>query len=137
MVSACANKQIRMAFETSKQLNQGEGGMALPLVVRIYQLRNKDRMEQADFQSLWKQDQDVLGEDLVDRREFTLHPNSKTLIEIDRMEGAEYVAVMGLFRSPDDNRNNWRQVRLLKGWGLTRRLIQIEVFDRGMAVVEK
>jgi len=135
MMSACANKQIRLAVDTSKQLNQGDSGIALPLVVRVYQLKNKDRMEQADFQSLWKNDQDVLGDDLVDRREFTLHPNSKKLIEIDRIEGAEYVAIMGLFRRPDEQ-NKWREIRLLKGWGLWRRLMKLEAFDRKVEVVE-
>lgn len=109
--------------------------MALPLVVRVYQLRNKDRLEQADFQSLWKNDQDVLGDDLVDRREFTLHPNAKKLIEVDRIEGAEYVAIMGLFRRPDDQ-NKWREIHLLKGWGLTRRLMKIEAYDRKIEIVD-
>ncbi|MFQ5587558.1 MAG: type VI secretion system lipoprotein TssJ [Nitrospiria bacterium] len=129
LIAACANKQIRLAFETSKELNTG-----LPLVVRIYQLRNRDRLEQADFQSLWKDDKVVLGEDLVDQREFTLHPNEKMLIEIDREEDAEYVAIMGLFRHPDNN-SGWRQVRLLKGWGLTRRLMNIQVYDDEIEVV--
>lgn len=132
---SCSNKQIHLSFVTSETLNKDNSGTAHTLVVRIYQLRNKDRLEQADFKALWKQDKDVLGDDLVDTREYTLHPDSQKLIKIERLEGSNYIAVMGLFRKPDE-RNTWRQIRLLKGWGLEQRIIDIEVYNREIIVLE-
>ena len=87
-----------------------EAGSGLPVMVRIYQLRDRDKFENASFRSLWKQDREFLGDDLVSRKDLILHPESETLVDlaVEVKKGVEYVGIMALFRNPEGN--SWRKV---------------------------
>ncbi len=115
VLPACIKKQVHLTFEPLAHLNSDATDLPLSVVVRIYQLANSDRFEQADFQSLWKRDREVLDEDLLDFRELTLHPEKPVQLNVDRVDGSEFVAVMALFRRPDGDQ--WRQIVPMKGWG--------------------
>jgi type VI secretion system protein VasD len=99
-----------VSLASTKQLNVDDSGAPLPVVVRVYQLRHKEKFDEASFKSLWKSDKDVLEGDLLERKELTLHPESEVVLEleVDRKKGADYIGVMALFRKPDGN--SWRQV---------------------------
>jgi type VI secretion system protein VasD len=123
-------KPLRMAIVGTPTLNADDSGAGLPVVVRIYQLSAKERMEQADFQSLWKSDREVLQEDVLDRQEFTLLPGTKTVVEIDTKKGPAYLAVMALFRKPQGSA--WRQIIALKDQKV--RSAEIAVRERSVDV---
>jgi len=91
-------------------LNQDDSGSSLPVVVRVYQLKAKDRFQQATFKALWKSDKEVLEGDLLERKEVTVHPEAKTVLDIDLdvKHGAAFLGVMGLFRKPDVD--GWKQL---------------------------
>ncbi len=91
-------------------LNQDDTGYSLPVLVRVYQLKGKDKFQQATFNDLWKSDKEVLGDDLVDRKEITVQPGTKAELEIDLevKRGATYLGVMALFRKHDVE--GWRQI---------------------------
>ena len=97
-----------MALAASKFLNLDDSGESLSVVVRIYQLSEKDRLEGADFSILWKSDQEILKEHLLDRKEITLQPDSRQVVKIEPKEEAKYLAVMALFRRPQGV--TWRQI---------------------------
>ena len=96
-------KAWRLTLETTKALNQDDSGDALPVVVRVYQLRGKDKFQQATFKALWKNDKELLEGDLLDRKELTVHPDTKTVLDLDLdvKHGAAFFGVMALFRKPD------------------------------------
>jgi type VI secretion system protein VasD len=95
---------------TTKSLNQDDAGASLPVVVRVYQLKTPGRFQHAEFKTLWKNDKDVLESDLLERKELTVFPDAKAVVEIDvqKKNGAEYVGVMALFRKPD--MESWKQI---------------------------
>lgn len=95
---------------TTKSLNQDDSGAGLPVVVRLYQLKAPGRFQQAEFKALWKNDRDVLDGDMLERKELTVFPDAKSVVEIDlqKKNGAEYIGVMALFRKPD--MESWKQV---------------------------
>jgi len=125
---------MRLSFESSRNLNTlNEVSTALPVVVRIYQLKNKERLEQADFRSLWKSDREVLGADFLDRREIILNPGENIQIDVDLMEESAFVAVMALFRKTEGK--SWRQVVSLKGWG--HRSFEVSLQKQAIRFVEK
>ena len=112
-LGACGKKAIDLSVAGSKTLNLDDGGNPLPVVVRIYQLKGKEKIEGADFISLWKEDQKILEGDLLERQEITLLPDTQVVQKIDPKEGAEYLALMALFRKPQGN--GWREIIPLKG----------------------
>ncbi len=103
-------RDVKLAFVSTKRLNSDEEGAALPVMVRVYQLQSKDKFEQATFKSLWKNDKEFLGEDLLERKDITLHPDSEVVLdlEVETKKGANYLGVMALFRQPEGD--SWRKV---------------------------
>ena len=91
-------------------INQDDAGASLPVMVRVYQLKGKDKFQQATFKMLWKNDKDVLEGDLLDRKEMTVHPEAKAdlYLDVDVKHGAAYLGVMALFRQPDVD--GWKQI---------------------------
>jgi len=121
---------VRMALVASPTLNADDSGSGLPVVVRIYQLHGRDRLEQADFPSLWKADRDVLQDDLIARQEVTLYPDSTVSVSLDQTKNPEFLAVMALFRKPEGT--SWRQIIPLRDQKV--RSIEIHVGERGIDV---
>jgi type VI secretion system protein VasD len=91
-------------------LNQNDAGESLPVLVRVYQLRAKDKFQQATFKTLWKSDKEVLEGDVLERKEFTVHPNTEAEydIDLDVKHGAAFFGIMGIFRQPDVD--GWKQL---------------------------
>ena len=105
------SSSLKVTLVSSDHVNPDKNGKPLSVVVRVYQLSNKDRFEKADFLSLVKADQRLLDKDLLSRREVTLLPDSKEVIKEDRKDGAQYIGVMAMFREGDQV---WRKVVTLK-----------------------
>jgi len=103
-------RDVRVALVSTKNLNPDDSGAALAVIVRVYQLRGKEKFERASFKGLWKNDTQVLEGDVLDRKEVTLHPDSEMSVEleVDTKKGAEFLGVMALFRKPDGE--TWRRV---------------------------
>lgn len=112
LTSACSSdtQRWRVMLTTTKSLNQDDSGFGLPVVVRLYQLKAPGRFQQAEFSKLWKNDRDELEGDLLERKELTVFPDAKSVVEIDvqKKNGAEYIGVMALFRKPATE--SWKQV---------------------------
>lgn len=123
-------RAIHLDLVAAPSLNADDAGAGLPVVVRIYQLRAKDRLEQADFSSLWKSDRDVLQDDLIDRQEVTVHPGATLALDISRTKHPNFVAVMALFRKPEGT--GWRQIIALQDRKV--RSIRIEAHERRLDV---
>lgn len=103
-------KKWQVTFTSTKLLNQDDSGEALPVVVRVYQLKGKDKFQQATFKALWKNDRELLEGDLLDRKEITVHPDSETVLDVDLdvKHGAAFLGVMALFRKPDVT--SWKEL---------------------------
>jgi type VI secretion system protein VasD len=109
---ACSSdtKKWQLTLTSTHTLNQDDSGAALPVVVRVYQLRGKDKFQQATFKALWKNDKELLEGDLLDRKELTVHPDSETVVDVDLdvKHGAVFLGVMALFRKPDVT--SWKEL---------------------------
>ena len=94
-----------LVLHGTNALNTNKLDQPIPIEVRIYTLRHKERFEKATFLQLWKEDDAVLGDDMVSRRRVTLHPNSSHLVEleVDSEKVERFIAVMGIFRKPRSN----------------------------------
>jgi type VI secretion system protein VasD len=97
---------LRLVLKATDRLNPGDRGEPLATVVRIYQLKNSNKISDAGFDELLDNDKTVLAEDLVDVKELTLQPSQQLTPPVPRLDGAQYLAVVGLFRQPAGT--SWR-----------------------------
>ncbi|MGD2061997.1 MAG: type VI secretion system lipoprotein TssJ [Nitrospirota bacterium] len=108
--TACGHKPpvLTINLRGDAVLNPDPGGASLPVVVYLYQLKRRDKFEQADFRALWKSPGDALGGDLVESQEITLRPGEAREIQIRRNLDTRFLGVVALFREPEGDR--WRRV---------------------------
>jgi type VI secretion system protein VasD len=97
---ACDRQVVTAAVISTPFINLAESGDARPVQIRLYQLKNDVAFRNATFDEVWKGDEAKLGEDLLDRQEFPVYPNSRKVVEFERNPEAQYVVAAALFRTP-------------------------------------
>lgn len=85
-------------------------GLSVSTLVRVYQLKDRKALDQADYPSLLNDGASVLGADLLDDRQVVVKPGEGSQLNVPMLEEAQYVAVVGLFRSPNTEEDSWRLV---------------------------
>ena len=132
-------RSLKIALLGTKSLNQDDWGDPLPVIVWIYQLRSREKFDQATFKSLWRGDKDLLEGDLVERKELTLHPESKAVVdvEVDKTKGAKFLGVMALFRKPEGT--TWKNVfsNDVSHWPFSTPVVRVRLDERTVTLVEK
>lgn len=109
----CPNKpaaasSVNVTIAADTDLNPDPSGQALSVVVRVYQLKDKGRLEAADYSSMTKSDKDTLSDDFLDRQERVLQPGSQEMLQIKTNPMASYLGVVALFRNPSGD--GWRAI---------------------------
>lgn len=102
--------QVPLHLHAGDNLNAGTGARPLSLVVRVYQLRDRTRFEQAPFEVFVDEQReiDMLGGDVLAVTEFLLAPGQRhEVLEQLPVEG-RHLGVVALFRQPAPVR--WRLV---------------------------
>ncbi len=106
-------KTLYLDFSARTSLNTDETDMtalSVPTMVRVYQLRDGRQVEKATYQSLLTDGETVLRDDLLSWREVVVKPGEGSQLNMPMEKEAKWVAVVGLFRSPDTVKNTWRIV---------------------------
>jgi type VI secretion system protein VasD len=104
--------QLHIQVLAAPTANRDPGGHALPIVVRIYQLKVEGGFGSADFFSLYDKESATLGPDLIAREEVTLVPGQRRTLVQPLNPAATHVGVVGAFRDLD--RASWRALEVLK-----------------------
>jgi type VI secretion system protein VasD len=97
---------LRIDVSAMGNANRGPGGQALPIVVRLYELKAQGAFSGADFFSLYDRESKTLGGELVAREELTLAPNQTRQIVKPLDPQVRYLGVLGAFK--DIDRASWR-----------------------------
>jgi len=112
-------------------MNPNAYGDGLPVVIRIYQLKEKAKAEGADFKTLWKSDEVILQGDLMERQEVTLAPEGRQDVTINLQKEAKYLMVMALFLQHEGT--HWREIVTLEGgWG--GKSVEIIIDEKGIRI---
>ena len=90
-----------------KPLNENERKESTPVDVRLYQLKDDSRFNQAAIDKLWTDDKTVLGDDLVAMKVVTVFPGSaddaeKEIVLGELPQGVRFVGIMALYPKEDD-----------------------------------
>jgi type VI secretion system protein VasD len=92
----------------SDRVNPDDEGRSLPTVVRMYQLRGLQKLENAEFEEIWQNATETLGDDLVKFDEFTVFPADRVANPLEIADGVSYVIAVALVRKPAGT--SWRAV---------------------------
>lgn len=103
-------KTLHLDIHTREALNSNARGEALSTVVRIYQLKDRKTFDVTDYPSLFADDSQALKADLLAEKDIHLQPGGAVMVDMPMDDSAQYVAVAGMFMSPDQENNTWRVV---------------------------
>lgn len=111
---AIFHKQVRtlhLDFEGRLALNTEATDMralSVPVMVRVYQLRDGKSVSNATYDDLLRDADRLLGADLLDQQSRVIRPGEGAQLDVPLNEQAGLIAIVGLFREPDLQRNDWR-----------------------------
>ena len=103
-------KTLHLDIRAREAVNSNAGGVALSAVVRIYQLKDRKTFDSTDYPSLFATDSQAIKADLLAEKDIRLQPGGAVTIDMPMEEDAQYVAVAGMFMTPDQTNNTWRVV---------------------------
>ncbi len=100
--------KVAMVLDASSNVNPDASGQPLSVMVRIYQLKDKGRLEAADYNAVLRSEKETLSDDLLDRQERMVQPGTQELLEIQTNPMANYIGAVALFRNPSGD--TWRKI---------------------------
>jgi type VI secretion system VasD/TssJ family lipoprotein len=104
----CKPPPIEVFLQADPDLNRNELGQPMPVEVRVLLLKDRERLDNADFETVWKDTANLLGKDLVNSASLTVFPGKLKIYPMKSAPGVAYVALVGLFRRPEGQ--GWRYV---------------------------
>tara|TARA_R110000868_G_scaffold10639_5_gene51697 strand:+ start:7367 stop:7822 length:456 start_codon:yes stop_codon:yes gene_type:complete len=111
-LSACSSS-IDLNVDADNTVNPDMNNQSLPVLVKVYQLRDDKAFKQASFDGLWKNYQQTLGKSLVSEKNITAMPNATKTISINYNEDAKYIGFVAVFR--ERNGDTWKAVLPIPG----------------------
>jgi type VI secretion system protein VasD len=110
LFTACPKEPARVAvtLNAAPNVNPDPSGKPLSVVVRVYQLKDKGRLESAEYNAIWKMDKETLSDDFLAVQERVLKPGTSEVLEIQANPMAKYVGVVALFRNTSGD--TWRRL---------------------------
>lgn len=97
---------FQVNLEVASNANPDARGRASPVVARLFELKSLASFENADFVLLFERDKEALGNDLVAKEEFMLHPGETRKFTRELNTETRFVAVVAGYR--DLERSRWR-----------------------------
>jgi type VI secretion system protein VasD len=102
---------LHLDFTAREALNTDDheqNSSSEPVMVRVYQLRDDKTFTKTVYPQLAEEDQEALKDDLLVSRSLVVKPGSSVSLDMPMEKEAKVVAIVGLFRHPDMNKDHWR-----------------------------
>ena len=106
-------KVLHLDFTAREALNtdsRESNSLSQPVVIRVYQLKDRKTFDKTVYQQLLQDDSTILKDDMLASRDVVVKPGGDANLDMPMEEKAQFVAVVGLFRHPDMDSNAWKQV---------------------------
>ncbi|MCA6220125.1 type VI secretion system lipoprotein TssJ [Photorhabdus antumapuensis] len=103
-------KTLHLDFNARSALNTNEAQIPLSTVVRVYQLKDNQAFEHASYADLLSGDSEALKADRLAQRDIRVAPGGSVALDMPMEKAARFVAVVGLFHTPDVTHHDWRRV---------------------------
>jgi type VI secretion system protein VasD len=106
-------KVLHLDFTAREELNtdsRESNSLSEPVVVRVYQLKDRKTFDKTVYQQLLQDGDTILKADLLASRDVVVKPGGDASLDMPMEADAQFVAVVGLFRHPDRVNNTWKLV---------------------------
>ncbi|KJQ34172.1 type VI secretion system lipoprotein TssJ [Enterobacter bugandensis] len=106
-------KILHLDFTAREALNidaRESNPLSEPVVVRVYQLKDRKIFDKTVYMQLLQDDSSILKDDMLASRDVVVKPGGDASLDMPMEEAAQFVAVVGLFRHPDEVNSTWKQV---------------------------
>ncbi|MCP3850638.1 MAG: type VI secretion system lipoprotein TssJ [Gammaproteobacteria bacterium] len=100
--------KLDLKVKSSHDLNPDKNGRPSPVVVRLYSLVSPSNFENADFISLYQNEQEILGSDFLRREERNFEPSGQFKAQLEFTEKANFIGIMVAYQ--DIEQAKWRLV---------------------------
>jgi len=97
---------VAATIQAEENLNPDASGRPSPLVIRMYELKALSAFKDADFFSIWDNDQQTLAADLHGREEMVLRPGDTHSVQRVTQPGTRFIGIVAAYR--DLERAVWR-----------------------------
>ncbi len=104
-------KTLHLDFSARTALNTDTkdlNGVSAATLVRVYQLRDSKAVEQASYDGLLADDDQLLASALLDKHAVVVRPEKGAQLSMPLDKDARFVTVVALFRNPDTQLHTWR-----------------------------
>lgn len=91
---------LRVAITAGPLLNPDAAGTPLPTEVRLYQVRDRARVEGLAFDDVWQDGDAALGDALVSTEVLTLYPGEPAEAALEASPEAQALAAVAIVRQP-------------------------------------
>ncbi len=96
-------EEVTVLVQASEDLNLDEEGNPLSTVIRVYQLTGDLATRSLDVGELWNNAEEVLGDEYISEKEFTVFPEGSEIIPMTLEADARYFLAVGGFQQPVGN----------------------------------
>jgi type VI secretion system protein VasD len=106
-------KVLLLDFTAREALNtdsRESNSLSEPVVIRIYQLKDRKTFDKTVYQQLLIDGETILKADLLASRDVVVKPGGDATLNMPMEADTLFVAVVGLFRHPDMVNNTWKLV---------------------------
>ncbi|RUT37617.1 type VI secretion system lipoprotein TssJ [Pseudomonas sp. PAMC 29040] len=104
-------KTLHLDFNGRVAMNTDQadmGGLSVPVMVRVYQLRDPRALERASYDRVLSDAERLLQGDLLEQRALVVKPAEGAQLSMPLEQDAQFVTVVALFRTPDRQTGSWR-----------------------------
>jgi type VI secretion system protein VasD len=96
----CDVQIVTLRIYAADNINPNENANPRPVVVRLYQLKDEMRMQNATYDEVLLSDKEVLADDIVKVDELSVFPNDLVEVKFERAKEASTLGGVALFHSP-------------------------------------
>jgi len=108
-LNACVTYPVQVTIHSNSILNPDEKNRSLPVMIKFYQLNNRQVFTDATFRDLWLSPREALGSALQKEMTIVIGPGEKKSFRFDHNGQVRYLAAVAIFRKPTGDR--WRTIK--------------------------
>lgn len=103
-------KTLHLDFQPRTAINADGAQTPLATMLRVYQLKDRQAVDAADYQTLLRNADAALKDDVLASKSLLVMPKGSVTLNMPMDEEAQFVAVVALFNRPDITEDRWRLV---------------------------
>jgi type VI secretion system protein VasD len=96
----CDVQIVTLRIYAADNINPNDTQNPRPVVIRLYQLKDEMRLQNATYDEVLLQDKEVLADDIVKVDELSVFPNDLVEVKFERAKEASTLGGVALFHSP-------------------------------------